>query len=283
LITPFDTLPNRQQQFVSKAKITNPELQFKDFQTLIRPLRKKKEISEIMDMQKAIDATGAGIDKIMREAVAGMYEYELEAMLRYEINRRGMPHLGFKPIIAAGVNAATLHYDRNNCQIGKDSLVLLDVGAANQNYSADITRTFPISGRFSVRQNEVYAHVLHVQKEIIKALKPGVSMTDLNKKTNELIVEALKDLNLIKADNELAKYYMHSIGHHIGLDTHDIGERDSILETGNVITIEPGIYIQEESIGIRIEDDILITDTGYEILSAAIPKEIEEIEEICGK
>jgi Xaa-Pro aminopeptidase len=192
LISPYDTIVNQAQQFVAKAKLTNPTLNFKDFTSLIRSARKKKEPAEIAAMQKAIDATAAGINKIFSEAKAGMYEYELEAMLRYEINRRGMQHLGFKPIIAAGINAATLHYDKNNCQIETDALVLLDVGAACQNYSADITRTFPISGTFSPRQKEVYQHVLDVQKEIISMLKPGIAMVDLNTKTNELITNSLK-------------------------------------------------------------------------------------------
>jgi Xaa-Pro aminopeptidase len=283
IISAPGNLLNKQQQFIVQAKQNNPELCFKDMLPLIRPFRKIKDDSEIEELQKAIDATGAGINKIFKEAKAGMFEYELEAMLRYEINRRGLLHMGFKPIIAAGGNATTLHYDKNNCQVEQNELVLLDVGAACNNYSADITRTFPISGTFSPRQKEVYQHVLDVQKEIISMIKPGVAMTDLNKKTNELITEALKNLKLIKEDKEREKYYMHSIGHHLGLDTHDVGERDSVLEVGNVITIEPGIYIPEEAIGVRIEDDILVTENGYRNLSAGIPKEIAELEEICGK
>jgi Xaa-Pro aminopeptidase len=152
------------------------------------------------------------------------------------------------------------------------------VGAACKNYSADISRTFPVSGKFTQRQRQVYAEVLNIQKTIIEMIKPGVTMKELNNKTVEMITASLHKLGLIKQDKEYKKYYMHSVGHHLGLDTHDIGRRDATLSAGMVITVEPGIYISEENIGVRIEDDILVTENGYKNLSAAIPKEIEEIE-----
>ena len=189
----------------------------------------------------------------------------------------------FKPIIAAEINATILHYVDNNCIIPENSLVLLDIGASCNSYCADITRTFPVSGKFTTRQAEIYQEVLGVQQKIIDMIKPGIALMDLNLKTVSLITESLKRLKLIEEDEEYRKYYMHSVSHHLGLDAHDVGSRDSILEPGNVITVEPGIYVPEEKIGIRIEDDILVTETGSKNLSARIPKQIKELEDICRK
>jgi len=269
---------NKEQSFVRQIRDRFPKILFDDLSEIILPLRTVKEKWEIKQLQKAIDITGKGIKQIYKKARAGMMEFELEAILNYEITKAGLRHLGFKSIIASGKNAATLHYESNNSKIGKNDLVLLDVGASCNNYSADISRTFPVSGKFTVRQKAVYEEVLNIQKEIIKMIKPGIGFPELNKKTVELITVSLKRLNLIKEDKEYKKYYMHSIGHHLGMDTHDIGKRDSVLEIGNVITVEPGIYIPEEGIGVRIEDDILVTKNGYKNLSESIPKEIEEIE-----
>lgn len=269
---------DKAKQFINQTRAHLPALSYDNIYELIRPLREKKDKWEIEQLRTAIDATANGIDSIMKKAKAGMMEYELEALLNYEALKTGLRHMGFKSIVAAGHNAATLHYIDNNCEIGKNDMVLLDVGAACNNYSADISRTFPVSGTFTERQRQVYAEVLNIQKTIIDMIKPGVTMKELNKKTVDMITAALKKLGLIKEDKEYKKYYMHSVGHHLGLDTHDIGKRDATLEPGMVITVEPGIYIPEEDIGVRIEDDILVTENGYENLSAAIPKEIKEVE-----
>lgn len=247
---------------------------------LITPLRKVKSDWEIAQLQRAIDVTGKGIMDIWENARPGMMEYELEAMLFYRIQRSGLKHWGFAPIIAAGGNAATLHYEKNECQIDAGQLVLMDVGAASLNYSADITRCFPINGSFSERQKAVYNSVLHVNKEIISMIAPGVKLLDLHLKSHDLICEELIKLGLIKDKKDVNKYYMHSIGHFLGMDTHDLGGRDAVLEVGNVITVEPGIYIPEENLGVRIEDDVMVTSEGYCVLSQNIPKEIEEIEQI---
>ena len=269
---------NKEQSFVRQIRDRFPKILFDDLSDIILPLRTVKEKWEIKQLQKAIDITGKGIKQIYKKARVGMMEFELEAIFIYEITKTGLRHLGFKSIIAAGKNAATLHYESNNSKIGKNDLVLLDVGASCNNYSADISRTFPVSGKFTVRQKAVYEEVLNVQKEIIKMLKPGIGLKELNKKTVELISKALIKLKLIKDKKDYKKYYMHSISHHLGMDTHDIGKRDSVLQVGNVITVEPGIYIPEEGIGIRIEDDILVTKDGHKNLSEHIPKEIEELE-----
>ncbi|MCB5279615.1 MAG: Xaa-Pro aminopeptidase [Candidatus Cloacimonetes bacterium] len=247
---------------------------------IITPLRKIKSEWEIMQLQKAIDVTGKGIMDIWENAKPGMMEYELEAMLFYRIQRSGLKHWGFAPIIATGINAATLHYEKNECQIASNDLVLMDVGASNMNYSADISRTFPISGTFSRRQADVYNAVLRVQKHIIGMIRPGRTLGELQSKTRELIAKELMELGLIEDASQLMKYYMHGVSHFLGMDTHDLGGRESMLEPGNVITVEPGIYIPEESIGVRIEDDVLVTKEGYCVLSQNIPKEISELEDI---
>ncbi len=273
----------KQHTLSREIKQSYPYINLYDVTELMRPLRSVKDKIEIEKMKTAINHTKEGILAIMQQAEAGMMEYELEALLQYEVMRRGNRHMGFKSIIAAGKNAATLHYSDNNCRIGKNDLILLDVGGAYKNYSADISRTFPVAGNFNHRQAQVYKEVLNINKAIIEEVKPGVSLTMLNEKTVELITESLFRLKLIEDKKEYRKYYMHSVSHHLGMDTHDLGSRDSVLEKGNVITVEPGIYIAEEKIGIRIEDDILVTEKGYENLSHDIPKEIDDLVKVINK
>jgi len=267
----FRLLPVRQRY---------PQIAIQCVTEIMTPLRKVKSDWEIQQMQRAIDVTGKGIIDIMQSAQPGMMEYELEATLFYRMQRSGLKHWGFAPIIAAGINAATLHYEKNECQIAAGDLVLMDVGADNNNYSADITRCFPISGTFSERQTQIYSAVLRVEKEIISMVKPGVELMTLQTKTRELIANELITLGLISDPSEVTKYYMHGVSHFLGMDTHDLGGPSATLEVGNVITVEPGIYIPEERLGVRIEDDVLVTEEGYCVLSQNIPKEIAEIEDI---
>ena len=266
--------------FVNELRNNYPSLLFKQFDSIVASLRSVKDDSEIEELQKAIDITGAGIQRIMENVKPGMFEYQLESMLYDTMLTNGFRDWGFTPIVAQGGNAATLHYSANNTVIEENKLVLLDVGAASNNYSADISRTFPVSGKFTERQKAVYSSVLFVQKTIIDLVKPGISLKELNEKTVELISEELVKLGLITDKKDYRKYYMHSVSHHLGLDTHDLGSRTSVLEVGNVITVEPGIYIPEEEIGIRIEDDVLVTEAGHTVLSESIPKEIEDLENI---
>jgi len=280
-ITQMDDGLDKRTNFVRKARERNIHLNFSPISKMMPKLRMYKDEWEVEQISKAISLTEKGILHIYQESKAGMNETVLEAMLRYETVAGGAKHQGFSPIVAGGVNATTLHYGENNCEIGKNELVLLDVGSAWNNYSADISRTFPIEGIFTPRQKDVYAAVLAVQKEIISMIKPGITMQELNTKTMELIGQALKDLGLIKENNEIRKYYMHSIGHHLGLDTHDVSDQSIPLQPGCIVTVEPGIYISEEAIGVRIEDDILVTEDGYRNLSISIPKEIKDLEELC--
>jgi Xaa-Pro aminopeptidase len=212
-----------------------------------------------------------------------MFEYQVEALIYNEMLMNGVRNWGFKPIVAGGKNAVTLHYGENNQKLQANKLLLLDVGALYNNYSADISRTFPIAKSFTKRQKEVYEEVLQVQKTIINTVEPGITLKDLNQKTVELLTEALFRLKLIKDKSEVRNYYMHGVSHFLGMDTHDVFWGDTILEPGNIITVEPGLYIEKEEIGIRIEDDILVTESGGENLSIGIPKEVEELEEIRRK
>jgi Xaa-Pro aminopeptidase len=258
----------------------HPQILIEQVNNLVAPLRKIKSEWEIMQLQKAIDITGKAIIDVWENARVGMYEYELEAMMFYRMQRSGVRQWGFAPIVGSGINAATLHYGKNNCRIDSQDLVLLDVGASYMNYSADISRTFPIGEKFNERQAQFYSIILDVQKKSIEMIKPGVKLSEINADSRALLAQEMVKIRLIETPEEISKYYMHGIGHFLGMDTHDLGGRDAVLEVGNVITIEPGIYIPEEKLGIRIEDDVLVTEEGYCVLSQNIPKEISEIEEI---
>ena len=268
---------------LSQIRQHYPTLKIEKSSTLLTKLRNKKHKSEIENIKKAISITRSGIMTILKKVKFGMYENELEAYFAFETIRLGAKQYAFSPIVASGKNATILHYEKNCSKIGKNDLIVLDVGAKYNEYCADITRTFPASGKFTKRPKEIYNEVLQIQKKIINFAKPGISIFELNKKAIKLITEALFRLNLIKNDEEYKKYYMHNIGHHLGLEAHDSLEKNSKLVSGNVITIEPGIYVKEEKIGVRIEDDILITKNSAEVLSSKIPKEIEEIEKIMVK
>ncbi|MBN2828876.1 MAG: aminopeptidase P family protein [Candidatus Cloacimonetes bacterium] len=270
----------RAAMWIQQLRTHFPHLSFDGLGKVVTPLRSVKEPWELEQMQKAIDITGQGIRKIMDNSQVGMMEYALESMLYHEMLSNGYRHWGFRPIIAGGHNATTLHYEDNDCVVEKDVLVLLDVGASCNGYSADITRTYPIAKKFKKRQLDVYKAVLETQETVIGMIKPGVSMTELNETAVKILTKAMLKLKLITDEKDFRRYYMHSIGHHLGLDTHDVGARDSVLEVGNVITVEPGIYIPEESLGVRIEDDILVTETGYRNLSINIPKAPKALEEI---
>ena len=179
---------------------------------------------------------------------------------------------------AAHINAATLHYVDNNSEIKDGDLILFDLGAQVNYYNGDISRTFPANGKFTKRQTAIYEEVLKVNEEIINSIRPGVGFYEINDKANNLLAEACVRLGLIEDKKDYRKYYFHSIGHSLGLDTHDVGKRDIILEEGMVYTVEPGLYIEEEAIGIRIEDDVLVTKDGCEVLTKECIKSVEDIE-----
>ncbi|MED1114041.1 aminopeptidase P family protein [Bacillus paramycoides] len=243
-------------------------------------LRVFKTEEEIEIIKEAIAITKEGIYNVLKHAKADMMEYELEAHFDFTLKSSGIKHHAFNTILASGKNATVLHYEDNDAKVGQSDLVLLDLGAQKDYYNADISYTFPASGTFSSRQKQIYNIVLKALKETTELIKPGLKFAALNEHTKKVLAEECKAIGLIQEDEELTKYYYHGVSHFLGLDTHDVGTyKDRVLEEGMVITIEPGLYIEEESIGIRIEDDILVTKDGYENLSKDIIREVEEIEE----
>jgi Xaa-Pro aminopeptidase len=258
-----------------------PHIKIKNFTNKIAPLRMIKSNEEIAEMRKAIEITIEGVKALMKNVKAGMKEYELEAYFDFECKKKGVKDYAFRTIAAAGKNAAILHYVDNNSEIKDGDLILFDLGAQWNLYNADITRAFPVNGKFTQRQKEVYEAVLRVNKAVIGKIKPGVDSKELNVWAKDLIAEECIKLGLIKEKAEVNKYYWHSIGHSLGLDTHDLGilGREFKFAEGMVFTVEPGIYISEENIGIRIEDDILVTRDGCEVLTRDMIKEVKDIEE----
>lgn len=271
------------EAFASKITSTYPQVKIKDVYNKISELRLIKSKEEIEEMRKAIKITIEGVESLMKNSKPGMKEYELEAYFDFVCKTNGAKDYAFKTIAAAGKNATILHYVDNNSEIKDNDLVLFDLGAQINYYNADITRTIPANGKFTDRQKEVYEAVLRVNEKVTKAIKPGVNILEWNNQATEWIAEECINLGLIKDKSEVRKYYWHSIGHSLGLDTHDVGKRDIEFKPGMVYTVEPGIYIEEESIGVRIEDDVFVTEDGYEVLTKDMIKTVEEIEKFMEK
>ncbi len=255
-------------------------------------LRTVKEEEEIELLREAIRITGLGFKRLLGFVKPGVMEYEVEAELIHEFIRNRANGYAFDPIIASGASACVLHYVENNKPCKDGDLLLLDFGADYANYNGDLTRCIPVNGRFSERQKAVYNAVLHIQKESIKALKAGMTLQDWFAIAGELCTEQLVNLGLLKMEDVknqnpaqplYKKYFMHGLGHHLGIDVHDIMNRYAKLEVGNVLTVEPGIYIPEWGIGVRIENDVVIRENGIEDLMADIPREVEEIESLTNR
>ena len=279
----------RQDRMITWCKEKYPLHNYKRVAKITRELRQVKSEEEIKLMQKAVEISVGGFDSVLKAVKSGMLEYELEAELTYEFIRKGAKGHAFMPIIASGGNACALHYNTNDSVCKDGDMILMDFGVCYANYNSDTTRCFPVNGTFSNRQKEVYNAVLHCLKEGSKLLKSGVVSAEYEKGMAGLVEEQLIKLGLLTAEdikkqdpeNPLyKKYLMHGTAHHIGLDVHDVGLYTRPFEAGMVLTCEPGIYIAEEGIGCRLENDILITETGNINLTASMPIEIEEIEAI---
>jgi Xaa-Pro aminopeptidase len=241
-------------------------------------LRAVKTEVEVEALRKAIAVTNEAFKAMMASVRDGMYEYGLEAEFDYTVKKSGMDR-AFQTIVASGKNAACLHYHENNSVMKNGDLVLLDFGAANGWYSADVSRTFPVNGRFNTRQRQLYDIVLRGNEYIISQIKPGLPFRRLNEMMLEFYYEELRKIGLVREKEEIANYYYHGVSHMLGLETHDIGRgSETELEAGMVFTVEPGLYVLDEGIGIRIEDDVLVTDDGCEVLTKEIMKDAEEIE-----
>lgn len=282
----------QQDRMISWCKDRYPLHNYKRAAKVTREIRQIKSAEEIVLIEKAADISIGGFKRVLRAAKPGMMEYELEAELTYELVRKGARSHAFMPIVASGENACALHYNTNDSACNNGDLILMDFGVCYANYNSDTTRCFPVSGKFSERQKEVYSAVYHCLREGSKLLVPGAISAEYEKQMAGLVEEQLVNLGLLKIkdikkqdpENPLyKKYFMHGTAHHIGLDVHDVGLYTRTFEAGMVLTCEPGIYIPEEKIGCRLENDYLITAEGNINLTKEMPIEIEDIELLMQK
>ena len=279
----FDEAEREGGIFAKNIARRYPQVVIKNAYNIISELRLRKSKEEIDEMRKAVSITKGGVELLMKSSKVGMKEHELEAYFDFYLKQNGVKDFAFKTIAASGKNASILHYNENNSEMKDGDLILFDLGAQWNYYNADVSRTFPVNGKFTDRQKELYQAVLDVNIAMIDMMKPGINMKEVNDAANDMIAEKCLALGLIEKKEDFRKYYFHSIGHSLGLDTHDVGKRFGVLEEGMVWTIEPGLYIPEENIGIRIEDDVLITVDGHEVLTKGIIKSIDDIEEFMSK
>lgn len=280
----------REDRFIQKCKQDFPAHQWAKSNPILQKIRGVKEPEEIALMQTACDITEKGFRRILGFVKPGVWEYEMEAEFLHEFVRNRSKGFAYTPIIASGANANVLHYVENNQQVKDGDMILMDLAAEYANYSSDLTRTIPANGRFTDRQKAVYSAVLRVKDQATKMLVPGTLWAEYHKEVGKIMTSELLGLGLLdKADvqNEdsqwpaYKKYFMHGTSHHIGLDTHDYGALKTPMKANMVFTVEPGIYIPKEGMGIRLEDDVVIQEKGEPFnLMRNIPIEIEEIEEL---
>jgi Xaa-Pro aminopeptidase len=271
-----------------------------DPRVVLHEMRLRKSPEEIAVLRRAAAITGEAHVAAMKAAGPGVGEYELEALIEYTFRRRGGHGPGYTTIVGSGLNATILHYVENSRLLAEGELVVVDAGCEVDFYTADVTRTWPVSGRFSPAQRRCYELVLRAQEEAIRMTRPGVTVDDLHARCVEVLTEGMIDLGLLAGpaqeridDGGYRAYYMHRTSHWLGMDVHDVGSycradgATRPLEAGMVITIEPGLYIGAgaesdlRGTGIRIEDDVLVTDVGCEVLTAAVPKQVSDVEAAC--
>lgn len=246
-----------------------------DLGYLIAQERLIKDDDELRRLRRAIDITAEAQREAMSAMQAGMREYQIEAIIEYVFRRNGAERVGFPSIVGAGVNSTTLHYDKSRGSLDGGDLIIMDIGAEFGYYSADVTRTAPVSGRFSERQRVLYQLVLATQQAAIDSVHPGMTVVRLNQIARNYMQEHSGDLC---EPGDCTQYFVHGLSHWLGMDVHDVGDYQTPLATGMVLTVEPGLYLPAERIGIRIEDDILITENGSEILSRLAPRDVDGIE-----
>ncbi len=288
----FGDVPDKNHRFALEFKNKYPLHKIDRAAPIITQLRSIKSEEEIQLIQKACAITQKGFDRVLRTVKPGIREYEIEAEISHEFTINRANGHGYAPIIASGKNACVLHYIDNNetCQDG--DLLLMDFGAEYAYYTADMSRTIPVNGKFTARQKQCYNAVLDVFKQLREMYVPGNTPDMINEAAEKLMEAEIVKLGLFTEDDIkhqdsdkplFKKYFMHGVAHPIGLDVHDVGSKYEAFKPGMVFTCEPGIYIREENIGIRIENDILITENGPVDLMAEIPVEVEEIESLMQK
>jgi Xaa-Pro aminopeptidase len=278
----------RQDRLNAGLRQKYPNYVFERSAPIMHRIRSVKSGEEIEQMQKACDITKAGFERVLKFVEPGVMEYAIEAEYAHAFLTRGSRGFAYTPIIASGFNACVLHYIENDAACKAGDVLLMDVGAEYGNYASDMTRCIPVSGRFTARQRAVYDGVLRVMRGAMTLLRPGVALHDYHREVGELMTRELLELKLIDAHDvakqnadwpAYKKYFMHGTSHFLGLDVHDVGLWHEPIKAGQVFTVEPGIYIREESLGIRLENDIVITEKGFIDLMADIPLEAEAIEE----
>lgn len=262
------------QQFAAE----HPGITVRNLWPMAAKLRMQKDEDEVALTEQAIDITDKALQRVLTTLEPGMKEYQAQANFEHMVHYLGAEGPSFPTIAGSGKNGCMLHYEtnRDTCQDG--TLLLLDLGVRYQGYCSDITRTYPVGGKFTERQRKVYEIVLKANKEVAAQAKPGMTTKELNEICKKVLTQGCMELGLIDKEEDIGKYYMHGVSHHLGLDVHDVTVEGVKLAPGSIITDEPGLYIDEWEIGIRIEDDLLITEDGCRVLSAAIIKEPDEIE-----
>jgi len=283
------SIDSRDQRFIKWCQQKYPLHRYERLAPIMHRLRSVKSAYEIELMQKACDITENGFRRVLKFVKPGVKEYEIEAEYTHEFLRQGSRGFAYEPIIASGANSCVLHYVVNDQTCRDGDVLLLDVAAEYANYNADLTRTIPVNGRFSKRQRDVYDAVLRIQRAAMKMLKPGVMYYDYHREIQKLTESELISLKLINREDVkkqnpekplFMKYFSHGTSHMLGLDVHDVGNMYQKIVAGMVWTVEPGIYIREENIGVRIENNVVITENGITDLMKTIPVEAEEIEDI---
>lgn len=270
------------QQYKKELEVVH-KLEVADVHDLIMGMRMVKSDAEVEMIREAIASTELGLKNALLNLAPGKYEYNLRNIFNFTIHEDEDASLAFSSIVASGKNGVILHYPSQKDQLKDGDLVLFDVGAAKDFYCGDISRTYPINGRFSDIQKVIYEIVLNCNKQTAAFMRPGITLKEANEFAKTFLANECFEKGLISSKEEIGRVYYHSVSHHLGLDTHDGTDRVSKLVPGNIVTCEPGLYFKEFGIGVRIEDDILITDTGSEVLSKDIVKEVKDIEKMLGR
>jgi len=260
-----------------------PEANLKDVTPVLDSMRQVKSPGEIELLEKAINVSIDAHFDAMKHMSPGLFEYQVAARMKEIHEMGGCSREAYAPIVGTGFNSTVLHYSALNDQIKNGDVVVIDVGGEYGGYAADITRTLPANGKFTPRQREIYEIVLGAQNAALAAVKPGAKMYGGTGSLQQIVTDYFNAHGHDKEGHPLGRYYIHGISHHLGLDVHDPGDRDRPLEPGMVITVEPGLYIPEENLGVRIEDDVLVTKDGYQLLTARLPRNPSDVEKIMAE
>ncbi len=274
-----EDLPDYNLVKANEFKAAYPGVSIRNLYPFVAEQRMQKDEDEIALTKEAIKLTDIALKNVLANLKPGMFEYEAQADFEYSIRRNGAEWTAFPTIAGSGMNGTMLHYDTNQDLMEDGSLLLMDLGARVRGYNSDITRTYPVNGKYTERQRQVYDIVLEANRTVLKEAKPGMTTVDLNNICKKVLAAGCIKLGLIEKEEEISRYYMHGVSHHLGIDVHDVTvDYNKKLRPGAIISDEPGLYIDEWEIGIRIEDDLLITEDGAVCLSEEIMRDADEIE-----